>query len=193
MPAAQLSRAATVVHQAASSAVCCNRGLSPFAYLRGMFCSKLNDRHHTMKLVEDYPRRLVGLLWAFSACLFLWFFSHAQPEPFSLESFFHFSFMLLGGGASYHILVELFTTPYINANAYRWKKLLISMSSLMCVLLITGGLILTDKYIWPRNGVLAFISLFLGYGGLWFVSQSVGRAFIAIRSNPPVKQPDTGR
>ncbi len=141
-----------------------------------------------MTLAKDYPRRLVGLLWAISACLFLWFFNHAKPEPFTTESYFLFSFMLLGGGASYHFLVELLTTPYVEGNSHLWKKLLFDMSLLMGTLLLTGGLILIDKYIWPRNGVLAFVSLFLGYCGLWFMSSRVERAFKAIRSNPPLQR-----
>lgn len=139
-----------------------------------------------MKLRKDYPRRLVALCWTVSACLFLWFFSHAKTEPFSLESFFLFSFMVIGGSAAYHFLTELLSTPYSDETALLWRWLLLWMSGLMGVLLLAGGLIVLDKFIWPRNGLLALSSLPLGYVGLWFTSSKVTKAFAAIRSNPPL-------
>jgi len=136
-----------------------------------------------MKLRKDYPRRLAALCWIVSACLFLWFFSHAKIDPFTGSSFFLFSFMVIGGSAAYHFLTELLSTPYSDETAIRWRKLSLWMMSLMCVLLLSGSLIVLDKLIWPRNGLLVITALPFGYIGLWFTSSRVAKAFANIHSN----------
>lgn len=136
-----------------------------------------------MKLPKDYPRRLAALCWILSACLFLWFFNHAKTEPFSSGSFFLFSFMVVGGSAAYHFLTELLSTPYSAETAIRWRRLSFWMASLMGVLLLSGGLIVLDKFIWRHNGLLALSALPFGYLGLWFTSSKVAKAFADIRAN----------
>lgn len=140
-----------------------------------------------MKLTKDYVRRFAGLFWAISACFFLWIMNHIKTQPFSFESFVWFSFMLIGGSTSYHFLVELLTTPYHDENSHLWKKLAGTMFSLMSILFLTCGLILIDKFIWPRDGLLALVSLFIGYCGLWYLSSRVNCLFKSLRTNPQLQ------
>jgi hypothetical protein len=88
--------------------------------------------------------------WGLASCLYLWLFSLAQnPQAASpptilelFDSFILFSFMLLGGGLSYHYLSELITAPYKSKNSELWKSLAIKMMLLSIVMLSIPVLII---------------------------------------------------
>ena len=64
------------------------------------------------------------LLWVIFSTAYLWVFSFARISEFTLQGYFHFAFLVLGGGLAYDITIRLNNTPSFSG---KWRALTKSM------------------------------------------------------------------
>jgi len=99
-----------------------------------------------------------AIAWAFFSCVFLWLFSLTQIQKLSsppseaelFNSFALFSFMLLGGGASYHFLTEIISSPYNRNDLRLWNKLSKNLLIMMGLLISIPVIILICRNYLPN-------------------------------------------
>ncbi len=138
-------------------------------------------------------KTISAITWAFFSCVFLWLFSLTQIRNLSsppaagelFNSFVLFSFMLLGGGASYHFLSEIISSPYGKNNLQAWNKLS-KILSLMMILMITIPLsILCCRTYLPQTygWILSYLYSVFSMISCVFLGESSKPLFQEIRSN----------
>lgn len=139
------------------------------------------------------------MAWGFSSCLFLWLFSLAQIKDMAspptigelFDSFILFSFMLLGGGACYHFLTEILSSPYNSRNQHIWDRLMKNMILMMLILVSAPIVILVcrDNFSTGLAWVVSYFYLLLSLGSALWVGAKIEPAFREIHSNKTVRCP----
>lgn len=128
---------------------------------------------------------VTSLLWAVSSCLTLWLFNFAQPKSVSFESFWLFSFMVLGGGGGYHFFIEILQTPYSQELKSDWRSLQKEMFFLMLPIISVPVVVLAAKEWAPPAIVFLGIYFYLLFAFAIAVWRGlhVERQFKHLRSN----------
>lgn len=137
-------------------------------------------------------RIVSGIAWAVFSCIFLWLFSLAQVKASSnpptaaelLASFSSFSFMLLGGGACYHFLVEIMMSPLTSDNAYQWRALAIKLILMMFTMVSIPIVILSCRDNLPlvTAFVISLIYMVTGFLICFWLGSKLKRIFVQIRT-----------
>lgn len=119
-------------------------------------------------------KKITAFCWLIASSTMLWLFSLTQnyefsprPQPIELiDSFLMFTFMLIGGGCSYHFFTEILNIPYTANNKKVWSELLKSMILLM-LLAISGPFFMVCFRDYSNNGIvriLCILYLFFSFG-----------------------------
>ncbi len=108
--------------------------------------------------------------WAIASSVFLWLMTISQQNILPakpsheelIQSFVSFTFLLLGGGSSYHIITELFATPFTKKVSKQWKALSIHLTLVMIIFLSVPGVILIFRdYLPPSLGWLLAVLYYM--------------------------------
>lgn len=119
--------------------------------LRSLFFS--NENYLKRASVE---KRISIIFWFLSSCSFLWLYNLAAPKHLTpvtsfysiFDSFFHFSFMILGAGWCYHFITLLHSSPLNDENKVIWRVMAIKLL-FMAALLVSVPIvvILLSEYV----------------------------------------------
>ena len=109
-------------------------------------------------------KSLAIAIWVLIGCGYLWFLSFAKFPTGSLDSFVHFSLMLIGAGVVYDITAKMYAIPSFRNN---WGKLLARIAGVILGFLIVLLGIACDALAWlPWH--LGFVLALFGEGvAIW--------------------------
>ncbi len=93
-------------------------------------------------------KRMVMSLFFLISSLFLWYFYIAlNNEKSYFSNYLFFSILTFGGGASYHLLSEIWKLPCNGKNVHLWKKLQTRLALLLIGYVIASIAIISGKYL----------------------------------------------